>query len=95
MGHVYSNTTKEQPEVAKGLIPIMEWDMWVDSGDTIVMVAECSQQAEPVEIADKFSWLQCKALEWFGGTVRLMKGRMERIDANHIRVSGCLASARI
>ena len=80
------------PEIARGAVPLAEWDLWVDSNEPVVMVADApdaSVQKNPSLLHD---WLRGKTTEWFGGAARF--SAQARLDwgSNTVVVTGKLAS---
>lgn len=80
------------PDIARGALPLTEWDLWIDSNEPVVMVADApdsSVQKNPSLLQD---WLRGKTTEWFGGAARFAE--LPQIDwgADTVMLTGKLAS---
>lgn len=93
MNFVHDTSTSELPQVARGPIPVMQWDMWVDSGDAIVMVADAPDEVVKEDATARWEWVRGKTIEWFGSTVRLSKIKIEWIESNKVAVRGVLSTS--
>lgn len=92
MNFVHSTSTTELPNVARGPVPIMQWDMWVDSNDLVAMVADAPDEDVRFDSAARNTWLRGKAVEWFGCCVRITRAKVEWLDNGLVAVRGTLVS---
>lgn len=69
-------SSSELPDIARGPLPIMEWDLWVNSGEQVVLVADAPDEVVQNQPGMARTWLEGKAVEWFGGTVRLQRPQL-------------------
>ena len=92
MNFVHSLPTDVMPQVARGPIPLEQWDLWVDSGDRIVMVADAPDESIKDNFTARWEWLRGKTVEWFGATVNLSKTQLEWLADGRVSISTTLTS---
>jgi hypothetical protein len=93
MNFVHSLPTTLMPQVARGPIPLNQWDLWVDSGDQIVMVADAPDESIKDNPTARWEWLRGKTIEWFGGTVNMSKIQLTWLADGRISISAALTSS--
>ena len=93
MNFVHDTSTAELPQVARGPIPLEQWDLWVDSGDRVVMVADAPDESVKDNATARWDWLRGKTVEWFGATVNLSRTKLEWLADGRVAVSTMLMSA--
>lgn len=94
MTFVYSMPTDVLPKVARGPIPLDQWDLWVDSGDRIVMVADAPDDIVKENFTARWEWLRGKAIEWFGANVNLSRTSLDWLADGRVSISTTLVSTR-
>lgn len=94
MNFVHDTSTAELPQVARGPIPLAQWDLWVDSGERVVMVADAPDESVKEDAAGRGEWLRGKAVEWFGSTVGFSKTQMDWLGDGRVAVRTMLRSGR-
>ena len=92
MNFVHNVPTNVMPQVARGPIPMDQWDLWVDSGERIVMVADAPDESIKENATARWEWLRGKAVEWFGSTINLSKTQLEWLADGRVSVSTMLLS---
>ena len=92
MNFVHNLPTDSMQQVARGPIPLEQWDLWVDSGDRIVMVADAPDESIKDNITARWEWLRGKTVEWFGTTVNLSKTQLDWMTDGRVSVSTILTS---
>lgn len=95
MPFVFSpDSAASRPDIARGPVPLAEWDLWVDSGEPVVMVADAPDAAIKANPGLLYNWLRGKASEWFGGSAAFAPSPALNWDGNVVVVTGRLASTR-
>lgn len=93
MNFVHSLPADTMPQVARGPIPLDQWDLWIDSGDRIIMVADAPDESINDNVTARWEWLRGKTIEWFGSTVNLSQTKLEWLADGRISVSTTLMSS--